>query len=618
MKISRIVLLALVCSVMTAGEAFSRGGGGGGGRGGGGGGGARPGGFSGGGGARPSPSMSRAAPPSAPRPQMSSGANRPSSPGQGRPSSFGDNRASSFGEGRGSSFGDRDTSMLGRSPSIPQPPRAPSAGDMSRFGGGNASRFESAGQLNQRSAQSFERPNTSELNSFLHMPGGAAGAQSAGRVGAAKPSTASTNSSPNFNSKSYTTDRGTTITVGGGKGSGTTAGGANVAGGAAGVKVEGAGGNTYVKGTGGVAGSKDGVTGVAGGSAKGFETASGAGGVQASGFRGVTDGTNSAVRAGSVTAGRDAQGNAVANVRGGYADSSGYRQGGSLTAARNQWGYAGAVARGGYGYRNGTGQVGAIGGIRGPAGNVVTAGRGASFVNGQFVGGQAWSAVNGAYRHWGYYSPGWYAGYPGAWWPGRWAYATTAWAAATWATAGTYCGCTGDGAYYDYGGNVTYDDGNVYYDNEPVATAEQYYDQAGQLADAGAAATSDPAATTDDQWLPLGVFAVVSEPTQTQTDKTVQLAVNQDGVIRGNLHDDLSDKVVPIVGSVDKTTQRVALKLDAGDSPIVVETGLYNLTNDEVPVLVHFSADRQEPRTLIRLKQPDDAQQPAAQTPSDR
>ena len=34
-------------------------------------------------------------------------------------------------------------------------------------------------------------------------------------------------------------------------------------------------------------------------------------------------------------------------------------------------------------------------------------------------------------------------------------------------------------------------------------------------------------------------------------------------------------------------------------------TSLYNLTNDEVPVLVHFGSDRQESRTLIRLKQPE-------------
>ena len=69
-------------------------------------------------------------------------------------------------------------------------------------------------------------------------------------------------------------------------------------------------------------------------------------------------------------------------------------------------------------------------------------------------------------------------GLPGAWWPGKWAVAGTAWAMATWATAGSYCGCSGEGTYYDYGENVTYDDGNVYYGEEPVASAEQYDDEA--------------------------------------------------------------------------------------------------------------------------------------------
>jgi len=41
-----------------------------------------------------------------------------------------------------------------------------------------------------------------------------------------------------------------------------------------------------------------------------------------------------------------------------------------------------------------------------------------------------------------------------------------------------------------------------------------------------------------------------------------------------------------------------------GNDAVVLETGLYNLTNAEVPALVHFDKDRREPRTLIRLKNP--------------
>jgi hypothetical protein len=236
--------------------------------------------------------------------------------------------------------------------------------------------------------------------------------------------------------------------------------------------------------------------------------------------------------------------------------------------------------------------------IRGPGGNTVAAGRGASFVNGQFAGGRAWSAVNGNFTRWNSFTPGWRAGYPGAWWPGRWAVGATAWAAASWATAGSYCGCSGAGTYYDYGENVTYDDGNVYYGDQPCASAEQYYDQAGQIADSAQT-------PQNDEWLPLGVFAVIAEPTQTKTDRVLQLALNKNGAIRGNLQDFLADKVTPVVGAVDKKTQRVALKLEGSDA-MVAETGLYNLTNDEVPVLVHFSADRVEDRTLIRLKQPEE------------
>jgi hypothetical protein len=239
--------------------------------------------------------------------------------------------------------------------------------------------------------------------------------------------------------------------------------------------------------------------------------------------------------------------------------------------------------------------------IRGPGGNTVAAGRGAAFVNGQFVGGRTWGAVNGNFNRWGCFTPGWYGRYPGAWWPGKWAVAGTAWATAGWGLAGGYCGCSGDGCYYDYGENVTYDDGTVYYGDQPVASAEQYYDQASQIADSGQEASQD------EEWLPLGVFAVIAEPTQTQSDKVVQLALNKEGVIRGNLHDSLADKITPVVGAVDKKTQRVALKLEGNDS-VVVETGLYNLTNDEAPVLVHFSADRVEDRTLIRLKQPEEEQ----------
>ena len=67
-------------------------------------------------------------------------------------------------------------------------------------------------------------------------------------------------------SKTITTPGGSTITVAGGKGSGTTTGGATAGGAGAAIKIEGAGGNTYVGGKGVAGATKDGSTAIAGGS----------------------------------------------------------------------------------------------------------------------------------------------------------------------------------------------------------------------------------------------------------------------------------------------------------------------------------------------------------------
>jgi hypothetical protein len=239
--------------------------------------------------------------------------------------------------------------------------------------------------------------------------------------------------------------------------------------------------------------------------------------------------------------------------------------------------------------------------IRGPGGNTVAAGRGASFANGQFVGGRSWAAVNGNFTRWNCFTTGWFNRYLGAWWPGVWTGAATAWATATWAVAGDYCGCPGAGVYHDYGENITYEGDTVYYGDEAVASADEYYDQADELAAAGQK-------TQNEDWLPLGVFAVTSDPDQTKTDRLVQLAINKDGVIRGNLQDSLTDTVTPLIGAVDKKTQRVAIRIE-GNETAVAETGLYNLTNDEVPILIHFGSDHRETRTLIRLKPPEEQQE---------
>ncbi|WP_145424192.1 hypothetical protein [Symmachiella dynata] len=209
------------------------------------------------------------------------------------------------------------------------------------------------------------------------------------------------------------------------------------------------------------------------------------------------------------------------------------------------------------------------------------------------------AGVRGNFYHWNYYGPGWYARYPNAWRAAAWG-AGTAWAICTWDSMGSWFGYGAtQPVYYDYGTNVTYQDNSVYVNGQDVGTSEQYYDQAEQLAQTGTQAD----APKDGDWLPLGVFAMCKQGQKT-SDLVVQLAVNKQGILRGNYTDSASHSTQTVHGSVDKKTQRVAFTIGDADTT-VFETGLYNLTKDEAPCLVHYGADRTEQWLLVRLKQDD-------------
>lgn len=210
------------------------------------------------------------------------------------------------------------------------------------------------------------------------------------------------------------------------------------------------------------------------------------------------------------------------------------------------------------------------------------------------------TAVRGGFKHWGIYGRDWYARYPGAWFAAGWA-TGAAWRACAWGTAAAYCGYSDPPVYYDYGNNVTYQNNSVYVNGNDVGTSQQYYDQAATIASTGAMAN----APSDGDWLPLGVFAL-TKPDQTQSDVTIQLAVNKQGIIRGNYTDNATNTNQTVQGSVNKESQRVAFTV--GDNTTnIIETGLYNLTKDEAPCLIHFGNDRTEQWLLVRLKQPEAA-----------
>jgi hypothetical protein len=324
---------------------------------------------------------------------------------------------------------------------------------------------------------------------------------------------------------------------------------------------------------GGVAAGPGGV--VAGGSRSGV--AAGPGGVVAGGSRGV--------------AGVGSGGAFASGGRAGFAvDQRGVVAGGSRgTAAFGPYGAVSASTRAAWGL--------------GPA--VGTAST--RYVSATSLSNQG-TFVRGGFGYYNAFTPNWYNRYPGAWVAAGWA-AGTAWNALPWNGCASYVGyaASTQPVYYDYGNTITYQGGQVYYDDKPVATEADYAQQATQIAESGQQV--QPAA--DDSWQPLGVFAMTQGDEKTSND-IFQLAINKAGMIRGNYYNAVSDSSQMISGSLDKTSQRLAWTIGDRKEP-VYETGLYNLTQDQTTLLVHFTEQRTEQYKLFRIEQPSDQSAPPKQ-----
>jgi hypothetical protein len=243
------------------------------------------------------------------------------------------------------------------------------------------------------------------------------------------------------------------------------------------------------------------------------------------------------------------------------------------------------------------------------AGNHVThpwsqsdiAGRG-SDVRNSWANGYAHGYYHGA-NDW--YGAGWAAGYPGAWYPyggwgpgAAWLGVTSAAALSSWLVpAFSGGGGSSQPAYYNYGTNITYQDGGVYENGQQVATPEEYYQQASGIAQGGQA--NPPQAT---QWKSIGVFGMV-QGNESDATQIFQLAVDQNGVIRGNYTNTLTNTVLPVKGAASAKTKRAAWTVGS-NTQTVYEAGVYNLTQKEAPVLIHFGPDTTQQWLLVRLPPP--------------
>jgi len=213
-----------------------------------------------------------------------------------------------------------------------------------------------------------------------------------------------------------------------------------------------------------------------------------------------------------------------------------------------------------------------------------------------WFGGDWWSRYHPAAAGWNYRA--WLPYYPYNYW----------WSVPTYAGVTTWFNWNAANSaawqqpvFYDYGtgGNVVYQNNQVYIGGQPVASAPEFAQSAAALATVTPPANEEEGAKVE--WMPLGTFAMSTGEKDTEPTRVLQLAVTKDGIIGGTFFNYQTDQAVAIQGQVDKQTQRVAFRLGERDN-LVAETGLYNLTQQEAPLLVHFGDDKVENFLLIRLK----------------
>ena len=225
--------------------------------------------------------------------------------------------------------------------------------------------------------------------------------------------------------------------------------------------------------------------------------------------------------------------------------------------------------------------------------------------NPQFSGADA---VRSSFNNPGLYNHDWYGAHPGVWAPRGWA-AGAVWAPTTWGAVAGYAGMNATAMPYNYGNNVAYSNGNVMVNGQSAGSAAEYSQQAADLAESGAAAD----VANDDQWLPLGVFAMVRNEQQ-HPQLILQLAINKQGILRGNYTDEVTEHTQPIQGAVDPKTQRAAWTVGDNKSS-VMEAGLANLAEGEAPALVHKNG-KTDHWLLVRLDQPEGTQAGAGEPAS--
>jgi hypothetical protein len=155
--------------------------------------------------------------------------------------------------------------------------------------------------------------------------------------------------------------------------------------------------------------------------------------------------------------------------------------------------------------------------------------------------------------------------------------------------------------YFDYGTNIYYEGDNVYYEGNVIATADEYAQQAQAIA----SAVPEDIDPEQVEWMPLGVFALTPKD-GTAEDSTLflQLAVSKEGIIAGTFQNTSTDESYEVEGTIDEKSQRAAWG-PVGEQWPIMETALYNLTENESGALLHFEDGETQEWNLVRLDDPE-------------
>lgn len=140
------------------------------------------------------------------------------------------------------------------------------------------------------------------------------------------------------------------------------------------------------------------------------------------------------------------------------------------------------------------------------------------------------------------------------------------------------------------------------YNGEELCSTEEYATQAQTIAN------SVPEVDVNNvEMLPLGVFALTEDGGSVEESTLfLQLAISKEGIIAGTFQNTATDSSTEVEGTIDKDSQRAAWG-PVGENWPIMETGIYNLTENEASALLHFEDGQTQQWTMMRLDKPEDS-----------